>query len=61
MWIRLLKASEVGKKKYPVGRVLRVINPIASQMIVDKKATEYIGGFPPQKMKLKLDSLNRKK
>lgn len=51
MWVRLIKGCEVGGKKYPIGRVLNVIPEIARRLKEDSKAQEYIGSFPPKKMK----------
>lgn len=49
MWVRLLKADK--KLKASVGRVIKVTPARAREMIENKKANEYIGGFPVKKMK----------
>lgn len=49
MWVRLLKADK--KLKRSVGHVIKCIPSKARQMIEDKKAIEYNGGFPIKKMK----------
>lgn len=47
MWVRLLKAD----KKLKIGQALRVTPELGRKMIEEKKAIEYTGGFPVQKMK----------
>jgi hypothetical protein len=49
MWVRLLKSDK--KLKAPIGRAIQCTPAKARQMIEDKKAIEYNGGFPVKKMK----------
>jgi hypothetical protein len=49
MWVRLLKYDK--KLKAPVGRIIKVTPTRAREMIENKKANEYTGGFPVKKMK----------
>lgn len=49
MWVRLLRADK--KLKKFVGQAVKCIPSRARQMIEDKKAIEYNGGFPAKKMK----------
>lgn len=46
MWVRLLKAD----KKLKIGQAIQVTGEYGRQLIRDKKAIEYTGGFPIKKM-----------
>lgn len=49
MWVRLLKADK--ERNLPIGHTVRVLGFVGRQMIENKIAIEYTGGFPVKKMK----------
>lgn len=55
MWVRLLKS----RGRYRVGQALQVINELGRELIEQKKAIEYTGGFPIQKMKTEFFKPNK--